>query len=140
MCKVSGKIKFCTCVDENVDIEELNHYWVLHRYNKNKDLIVVGMPTLPQMFNPMFDINEELMLNTLNSADAFDKNLDLKSGDRLEVVLCNHGRLNEETLYFNFKYTGTQWKPIEADAFELMTGFDQMGQGEIKETDINTLL
>ncbi|MFG6685218.1 hypothetical protein ACGK9U_01445 [Mariniflexile sp. HNIBRBA6329] len=135
MCKVSDKIKFCTCVDEKVDIEELNHYWVLHRYNKNKDLIVVGMPTLPQMFNPMFDINEELLLNTLNSADAFDKNLDLKPGDRLEVVLCNHGRSNEVTLYFNFKYTGKKWKPIEADAFELMNRFDAVQQGEVKEKE-----
>jgi hypothetical protein len=135
MCVISNKIKFCTCVDDDIDIEELNHYWVLHSYNKNKNLEVMGVPALPGFLNPLFDINEELLISTLNTPDAFDKDLALKRGNRLEIVLCNQSTAGEEALYFNFKYTGKIWKSIEADTFDLMSRFDEIQQGEIKEID-----
>lgn len=135
MCKISDKIKFCTCVDVNIEIEELNHYWVLHRFNKNKNLNVVGTPSLPYHLHPMYDVNEELLLITLNSPIAFDKNVELKRWDRLEVVLCNDPNSNEHSLAFNFRYTGKNWKPIEQDPFDLINRFDDIQQGEIKELE-----
>jgi hypothetical protein len=40
MCLVSKDIKFCTC--EVVDYEELPHYRVLHRYNRHKEIQILG--------------------------------------------------------------------------------------------------
>ncbi|TYB74058.1 hypothetical protein [Bizionia myxarmorum] len=134
MCKLSNKIKFCTCIDEDKDIEELNHYWVLHRYNKNKGETVMGSPILPDHLNPMFEINAELLVNTLNTPEAFDKNLQLEKGDRLEVVLCNNAKDRNESLYYNFKYTKGIWKTMESDCFDLMSNFDEVRGGEVKET------
>ncbi|GGG52168.1 hypothetical protein [Bizionia arctica] len=132
MCKVSDKIKFCTCFDANIDIEELNYYWLLHRYNKDKNHIVMGSPVLPEYLNPRFEINAELLVNTLNTPEAFDKNLQLEEGDRLEVVLCNNAKDSNESLYYNFKYTGNIWKTIQSDCFDLMSRFDEVSGGEIK--------
>jgi hypothetical protein len=98
MCEVSDKIKFCTCVDDNIDIEELNHYWGLHRYNKDKNLIVMGSPVLPDQLNPKFEINAEIVVNTLNTPEAFDKNIELKRGDRLEVALCTNSKDGNEMI------------------------------------------
>jgi hypothetical protein len=133
MCDVSDKIKFCTCVDGNTDIEDLNHYWVLHRYNKNKDLQVLGMPVLPDHFQPKFEMNAQLIEHTLNTIDAFDQQLLLEKGDRLEVMLCNNATDIQDPFYYNFRYTGTAWESIEADCFDLMSRFDEVTSGEVKE-------
>ncbi|WOD43173.1 hypothetical protein [Hwangdonia lutea] len=133
MCVISDNIKFCTCVDDNVDIEDLNHYWVLHRYNKDKNEEAMGEPILPYHLHPRFDINETLLVNTLNTPEAFDKNLEIKRWDRLEVVLCNNSKDGYDTLYYNFRYTGKIWKAIESDCFDLMNRFDEVNTGEIKE-------
>ena len=117
MCLISDKIKFCTCVATDIDIYELNHYWVLHRYNKDKNEDVMGSPVLPVH---------------LHTTEAFDKNIELKRGDRLEVVLYNN-QTDTEPLYYNFKYTGKIWKSIEPDCFDLMSRFDEVTAGEIKE-------
>lgn len=79
-------------------------------------MTVMGMPVIPDFLNPLFDINERLLVEVLNSPNAFDKDLNFKRGNRLEVYLCNHSTTGDE-LYFNFRYTGKQWTPIEADVF-----------------------
>lgn len=135
MCKVTNKIRFCTCIDENIDIEELNDYWVLHRYNKDKNLDVMGMPIFPDNMHPMFEINEVVLTDTLNKVNAFDEDIEIKKGDRLEVVLCNNSDIH--SLYYNFKYTGNLWKSIESDPFDLMSNFDEVKGGEIKEITFN---
>ena len=40
MCVILGKIKHCTCKASST--EKLEHYWVLHRRNKDKNEIIVG--------------------------------------------------------------------------------------------------
>lgn len=135
MCEVSNKIKFCTCADDNIDIEELNNYWVLHRYNKDKNMDVMGEPILPYGLQPMFEINEEILVDILNSTEAFDKKIELKKGDKLEVVLCNNATAGRESFYYNFKYSGKTWKSIESDIFDLMSRFDEVSGGEVKEID-----
>ncbi|WP_452231778.1 hypothetical protein [Lacinutrix sp. MEBiC02595] len=135
MCKISDKIKFCTCIDDDIDIEEFNHYWVLHRYNKDKNDIVMGIPILPDHLHPMFEINAQLLVSTLNTKGAFDTNIALRKGDRLEVILCNNAKDHNESLYYNFSYTGEIWKAIESDCFDLMNRFDEVISGRINERD-----
>ncbi|QJP33354.1 hypothetical protein F0365_02475 [Nonlabens sp. Ci31] len=133
MCDVSDKIKFCTCVDKNTVIEELDHYWVLHRYHKDKNLKVMGLPIFPDHLHPKFEINAQVVVRALNSADAFDQKMLLEKGDRLEVVLCNNATDIQDSFYYNFRYTGTVWESIEADYFDLMSRFDEVISGQVKE-------
>ena len=135
MCKLPDKIKFCTCVDENINIEDFNHYWILHRYNKNKSLDALGEVMFPSHLHPRFKVNAEIVLSTLNTSEAFDKNLDIKNGDRLEVVLCNNSKEIAQSLYYNFEYTADVWKSIESDCFDLMNNYDEVNSGELKERD-----
>lgn len=122
-------------MDKNTRIEDLDHYWVLHRYHKDKNLIVRGSPIIPDHLHPKFEINAQLVVRALNSANAFDQKMLLEKGDRLEVVLCNNATDIQEPLYYNFKYTGTTWKSIESDCFDLMSRFDEVTSGEVKEVN-----
>ena len=133
MCKVSDKIKFCTCVDDSIEIEELNNYWVLHRYNKDKDMSVMGEPILPNGLQSMFEINKKILVDTLNSPEAFDKKIEIKEGDKLEVVLCNNSSDDTGSLYYNFSYSGKIWKSIESDSFDIMSKFDPVNEGGIND-------
>jgi hypothetical protein len=133
MCKIVDTLKFCTCVDKDTDVGELNHYWVLHRYNKHKNENVMGMPAFPSDFNPMFGINAALLENILNTTNPFDKNIEAKRWDKLEIVLCNNAENKEDILYYNYRFTGKVWQQIEADVFDLMNRFDPVKEGEVKE-------
>ena len=77
MCIVSDKIKFCTCVDGSY--EDLPHYWLLHRFNKLKDLEIMGMPVMPLDFlQPNYLLNAQTLGERLNENDAFDKIIEFK--------------------------------------------------------------
>lgn len=122
-------------MDKNTVIEDLPHYWVLHRYQKDKNLKVMGLPILPDHLHPKFEINAQVVVRALNSADAFDQKMLLEKGDRLEVVLCNNATDIQDSFYYNFRYTGTVWESIEADCFDLMSRFDEVTSGEVKEVN-----
>ena len=76
MCVVSDKIKFCTCVEgafEEDAYEELPHYWLLHRFNNQKDLMIMGMPVMPTDYlHPNYLLNAQTLGDRLNEKDAFD--------------------------------------------------------------------
>lgn len=132
MCKLTNNIKFCTCIDDNKNIEELNHYWVLHRFNKDKNELVMGLPMFPDHLLPNFKDNEEQLTKALNTPEAFDKNINLKSKDRIEVLLNNKANDNKSYNY-TFEYKNGQWKPIESDCFELTNHYDRLIKGKLKE-------
>lgn len=132
MCNLSNKIKLCTCVDENTKIEDLNHYWILHRQNKGKDLEIMGMPIFPDHLHPRFEINAGILLKTLNSPEAFDKKIETANGDVIEIVLCN----NDDTIglfRYTYKYNGSAWVSDDTDCFELSNRYDEVNTGELKE-------
>lgn len=138
MCKLSHKIKLCTCVDENMNIKDLNHYWVLHRVNSNTEKsmneIILGMPIFPDHLHPMFDINDKVLLNTLNSNEAFDKKIHMTLGDVIEIVLCNND--NTTGLFrYTYKFNGVQWETKDTDCFELSNNYKELKKGRIKEVN-----
>ena len=55
MCKISDKLKLCTCKTEN--IEQLKNYWILYKYHKS-DIIMMGLPMLPQEYQIGKENNE----------------------------------------------------------------------------------
>jgi len=134
MCIVSDKIKFCTCVADDVELDELNHYWVLHRYNKNKDIMVLGLALPPiEFFGQSYYADQEKILNRLNSGEAFDQDFSFKAEDRLEVVF--NAQKEDERLPFQFEFDGEEWfaEDEEFDSFSLMNNYDELAQGKIKE-------
>lgn len=133
MCKVSDKIKFCTCIDEEVEIEELDNYWILFRYNPDKYERIVGMFILPRIDPPFFELNKETILNRLTEQDAFDIPIGFKSRDRLLISINNDKADVEEDMTYLFKFTRGKWKSIAYEPFHLMEEFDQYKKGTFED-------
>lgn len=131
MCLVSDKIKFCTCVNDPID--DLDNYWVLYRFNKKKDLLLMGMPVMKYYLHKEdYKLNVQTLSARLNESDAFDKLIEFKEKDQLEIVFNN---LSEnERMTYNFQYKKCKWKLEEdIDDFELANHYDELSFGKFDE-------
>lgn len=130
MCRVSDKIKFCTCT--NGPVENLKHYWILYRFNKDKNDGCMGMPIMPTYITDLsFEENQTTLLNRLNEVDAFDIPLKFKAKDIIEIVINNTSAYQDPFTY-SFKYKKGKWIAEETDSFEIMNHFDEENSGKIK--------
>jgi len=120
MCLASKDFKFCTCEAESTS--DLTHFWKLHRFNKDKNLHIMGdIIMLDNYINPYYGPNEKTFLKRLNKNDAFDKEILLKEEDTLVLVLNNN---SENSMTFCFKYTKGKWKKTFCDWLGLKSYFD----------------
>jgi len=127
MCIVSDKIKFCTCIDGSY--EELPHYWLLYRYNQQKNLLYIGEPVSPYEFDSNFFVNQETLSKRLNEDDAFDKKIEFKPKDLLEIVINNLSDDKKKPMTFCFRFIKGKWVIEEYDPFELMNNYDEQAFG-----------
>jgi hypothetical protein len=135
MCIVSDKIKFCTC--EVGSFDELPHYWLLYRFNKNKLWIVEGLAEMPAeyLINSPYALNVETFIKRLNEPDAFDKPIKFKSKDRIEIVLNNLSENESDRMTFCFEYRKQIWSEIKYDGFELMNEYDEVEFGNFSQLE-----
>jgi len=134
MCVISDKIVFCTC--ETGSYEDLPHYWLLYRFNKQKDVICVGEPMIPfEFLQHNFNLNKETLAKRLNEADSFDKVIEFKPKDQLEIVINNLAEAEIERMTFCFKYKGGKWVAEEYDTFELMNCYDELAFGNFEKIE-----
>lgn len=132
MCEISDKIKFCTC---SSDVENLKHYWVLHRKSAKLDEMqfCVGTYMMPnEKAKAFLEINSTTLINRLNESDAFDMNLELKNKDILEVVINNKSDNYEDRITYTFEFKKGRWKNIEYDPFFLMNKYEEELSGKMK--------
>jgi hypothetical protein len=121
MCIASKDFKFCTCEEESTS--DLPHFWKLHRFNKDKNLHIIGnIIMLDNYINPYYGPNEKTFLKRLNKNDAFDKDILFKEDDKLVIVLNNKNR--EKSMTFCFKYNKGKWKKTFCDWLGLESYFD----------------
>lgn len=129
MCKVSRKLKLCTC---STPIENLKHYWVLHRFINGKNEFVIGSPIMPEDFcfkdHPN---NEKIIEELLNINNLFDVNILPKNKDRLELSFTCKNQI-ESTLRYGFEYKNNKWKTIEYNCFDWMRRHEDVEFGKIK--------
>ena len=76
MCKVSDKIKLCSCTTDIEDVYELDNYWIFYRFKKELNIEVVGEYMLP-IFVVQQDhaYNMEHLPRLLNDGNVFDIDL-----------------------------------------------------------------
>lgn len=132
MCIITEKIKLCTC--KAYSTNQLQHYWKLHRRNKDKNEIIVGEVMLPsfEWFHPNeFKKNYATLENRVNEGDVFDVLIAFKAKDVLELVFYNNDDLKRGTYYF--KYFKKQWIKREMCIFDLIGSFDELKFGKIKK-------
>ena len=115
MCIISEKIKFCTCVDEVLNLTQLNNYWILYRYNsesaieKGFDQMEVGKFIEPAS-DSIFKINEDTILKRIYESDAFDFPLKFKNKDTLVIHLNNNSENGLEKISYQFRYERKKWE------------------------------
>ncbi|MFA9193387.1 hypothetical protein AAGV33_03140 [Flavobacterium sp. FBOR7N2.3] len=128
MCVVSNKIKFCSCATNNV--QKLKHYWVWHRYNKDKYIMIVGEVFAKyDEFDPKYKNNQNTILKRLTETDTFDTELEFKNNDVLEIVLNNNSE--KECRTYCFKFKNGVWKKKKYYPFELESEYDEKENGKI---------
>lgn len=129
MCRVSEKIKFCTCSAPSID--SLKHYWVFYRKVKGKDIMVMGEPMSPYPINIADDQhNRNLLKLRVNEPDAFDIDLQPKTGDRLQVSFQCANAV-EGYLHYGFKFEKGKWIEKEFDYFDWMTHHEEDKFGKL---------
>ncbi|MBC5837805.1 hypothetical protein [Flavobacterium muglaense] len=132
MCLISDKIQFCSCAATSVN--QLKHYWVWYRFNKEKNLMVMGEVMLPNfILNPDFAKNKEILKIRLNQKDAFDTVLDFKSKDLLKIVIDHAIPHTDKTTYL-FEYKKDNWHSKKYDTFYIASHYDEKEFGKIKNT------
>lgn len=145
MCVVSKEIKFCTCEQDSIS-EDRPNYWVLHRFNKDKDLRIMGKISRPENdLEPNYISNKKTILNRLKKPNAFDKDISFVDGDVLSVVLNSSDWKKREDFCYEYK-RGT-WVDSEYGSMWLESRFDVYGYGKVEpggkpstgNTDINLI-
>jgi len=134
MCIVSDKIKFCTCASGSY--EDFPHYWLLYRFVKQKDLMFMGEPMMPLHFlQPNYISNKKTLIARLNETDAFDKTIEFKPKDQLEIVINNLSAIEIERMTFCFIYKNGKWVEEEYDTFELMNRYNELASGNFEQLE-----
>ena len=83
MCKVSDKIKLCSCKAQHV--ERLKHYWVLNRPEK-KDEFILGSIIPPANIGERVEkFNINTLRRQLNNGNCLDVELSHQENDILEL-------------------------------------------------------
>ena len=128
MCLVSNDVKFCTCVEGS--FYDLPHYWVLHRFNPNKALNIMGKFMMPKdHLLPNFEKNKRTIKKRLHSQDAFDMEITFKEMDELEIVLNNN---EDNRMTFCFIYEKGKWVETYYSYMGLESSYDIKGFGNIR--------
>lgn len=129
MCRVSEKLKLCTC---EFDPDKTKYYWELSRYNSEKDLNIMGTTLPPVEINPENDaLNRKLLSKLLNDGNVFDIELNPKNKDRLLLSFQIKTDSWNNQLNYGYKYKNGKWIEDEFDPFEWSWHHDEEKSGKI---------
>ena len=130
MCQISKNITLCTCVSFDLDdINNMNDYWILYRYNEGLDIVIVGEVILDPLLKQTNPNNfVEIVLQKLNKNTLFDKSLDFEDKDRLHVYIT----LNNISLNYGFEFNKNTWQEIEYDYFTWVNKFEAIKGGKVR--------
>lgn len=133
MCEISDELKLCTCSNA----EELENYWVLYRYNKDKNELIVGEILLPRIITLEEIRNKDNLLVLLNKNNCFDFEYQPQNKDRLLISLLDttNNDFDEgysENITYGYEYKNGKWKIKDYETFEWYEKYDEILEGKIK--------
>ena len=130
MCRVSDQIKFCTCAID-INVEEMDNYWVLYRRDPNKNDMVMGcVNSLLGLDRKNFEVNYRILEKRINESYAFDIPLALKAGDTLHINLTTPKTEIYAEDNYAFVYN-TKWTRCDYNMWSLLGMYDVLSQGFI---------
>ncbi len=135
MCKVSDKLKLCSCKTQ--DIRKLKHYWILKR-NDGGNLSLVGETMLPINISEKAEkLNIDTLCKLLNEGNCFDIEMQHRQNDILELhFTCfaernnfNNEPWNGDFLVYAFRFKNNKWRKTDYDPFG--SNLDDIQSGKI---------
>ena len=78
-------------------------------------------------------INAQTLVDRLNETDAFDKIIEFKPKDQLEIVINNLSDDELDRMTFCFIFKKGKWIEKEYDTFEIMSHYDEIAFGDFDE-------
>jgi hypothetical protein len=136
MCRLSAKLKLCTC--EVASVAELAGFWVLHRFKPGKQELIIGELVMPDELDARVETyNLSMLKQRLNEADAFDVDLKPQPGDRLQLTFrCSEadasGTARTKTITYGYAWTAGRWVELPFNDFEWAWHHDQESFGELR--------
>ena len=130
MCKVSHKIKFCSC--KVTSVEKLKHYWIFHSYDSNKDVMILGETIPPYAIDEQIDFsNRKLLLKRVNEPGAFDIKLNPNNNDRLQLSFTCVNEIGG-MIHYGFVFENGKWVEMEYDCMEWEWHHEEIEFGKMK--------
>lgn len=133
MCKISDHLKLCTC--KKKDVENLQHYWILYKYQK-REIFLVGETIPPQKFDIGIEndaYNFIRLAAMLNEGNCFDIDLTPGFRDILQFNFTYHSNPEagnkKKSLVYEFIYKKNKWMPNNYNSFN--SNKMQKNQGKI---------
>lgn len=128
MCLVSTQLKLCTCGAK----ERPKNFWTFYRYDKKKDLMVMGSLIIPVALPGAIELlNQRNLLKRINEADAFDVNLNPAHKDRLELHF-SYGQKQGQYVAYGFEFRAGAWQPCPFDCFDWEGTHNAVKHGKIE--------
>lgn len=125
MCKVSDKLKLCTC---KTDVNALKHYWIFYSYAKGKNNYIVGEPMLPAFISPEDDrFNQQALINLLNGHNCFDSGIEPVDKDRLVISFT----IGKGPISYGFEFKRGKWIRSAYDPLEWEWNHTAVQSGKI---------
>lgn len=130
MCKISSKIKFCSCLG---DVYAFKHRWIHYRLSEWREDFILGINMFPtDMLDENFEVNYVTIENRLNEPDAYDLPMIFFEKDKLSVQLFCKESTKDHDFEYNYEYLNGKWSYIENYCFEYRNTFDEVNAGKIK--------
>jgi hypothetical protein len=136
MCKLSDALKLCTC--DAASIDELDHFWVFHRFDPTKNELVIGRILIPYALAPEIEAhNRALLLARLDDPDAFDVDLAPRDGDRLQLTFRFGGHY--EQTHYGYERRAGKWVEQAYDGLSWSHHHDREHFGEVRPVETSRI-
>ena len=132
MCQLSPKLQLCTCATNG---SMPKNYWVLYRFNKQRNMMVIGEVLIPAYIHPDTDAyNTQLLTQLLNDGNVFDVDISPKPKDGLLLSFSVANQPNTtERIDYGFQYQEAKWLAIPYDVFDWGNQYEEAANGKIIE-------
>jgi hypothetical protein len=135
MCKISHKLKLCTCSTKNDKLPK--NYWILYKY-VDQGLAIVGCPIFPASIPKEIEKhNISFLKKQLNDGNCFDFEVRIEEKDRLQFIfspikseLDDMAVWNGNYIEYTFAFEKGKWKKLKYEPF-IQNGVEKL-VGKIK--------
>lgn len=128
MCRPTDRITLCSC---ETDPDLSGNHWMLNRFRKGKNEIVIGETLVPDYPDPEIRRrNVRFLTDQINQGNCFDFEVEFQEKDQLVLSFTDEEAYQDEVLYV-FEFRTGEWKSIDTDKLSIRWYHDTIRKGSI---------